>query len=230
MDQQQQWMDYSTFDHRALSLNLSGLSVASPATPVTPSATPYHHQPFAYDGPYEHTPPPVTLRTARSKKAPSPTVTVSVEPADDDSRLYDDEARDAPMELADAASYDFASAKHGPLSVVVDSSANGTGSAGGTSPVEGSNSPDDPYGTTANGNAMGSSMNVLGKPLATNNFVTKLYQYVCASILIDHAHSTQDDQRPKVSTVYRVDRARYIVRRLKRRRVQQEHSGLAFQA
>lgn len=63
----------------------------------------------------------------------------------------------------------------------------GVGNGGGGSPVDGSGSGsgDDAMGAATLGGMqigmagsmnVGGSMNVLGKPMATNNFVTKLYQ------------------------------------------------------
>jgi hypothetical protein len=68
--------------------------------------------------------------------------------------MYDDESRDAAMELTSA----------------VDRPGTASGS-----PVDGSGSAsgaEDSFGM----GIMTGTMNVLGKPLATNNFVTKLYQ------------------------------------------------------
>ena len=57
----------------------------------------------------------------------------------------------------------------------------GSGNAGNGSPVDGSGSTSGAEDTFSPGGGggmlgMGGSMNILGKPLATNNFVTKLYQ------------------------------------------------------
>ena len=122
--------------------------------------------------------------------------------------LYDDEARDAAMELA--SPYDDMEVRsaysvvgmgighahsHGPLATHAHhplhggmsgmnfgNGGMGSGNAGNGSPVDGSGSTsgaEDSFGGGAGAGGvlgMGSSMNILGKPLATNNFVTKLYQ------------------------------------------------------
>ncbi|KAF9465568.1 hypothetical protein BDZ94DRAFT_325294 [Collybia nuda] len=85
-----------------------------------------------------------------------------------------DEARDAAMELASQSGYDDMEMR----------AAYGAGGGSSGSPVEGSGSTSG--GEEALGGAaghiggiplgIGSSMNILGKPMATNNFVTKLYQ------------------------------------------------------
>lgn len=83
-----------------------------------------------------------------------------------------DEARDTAMEMNGGA-YD-------------DGGAYGAVSGGGGSPVDGSGSTsgaEDVLGAGPNGliglqglGGMAGGMNILGKPMATNNFVTKLYQ------------------------------------------------------
>ena len=120
--------------------------------------------------------------------------------------LYDDEARDAAMELT--SSYDDMEVRsaygvvighnhshstlsthghhplHGGISGISFANGSmGSGNAGNGSPVDGSGSTsgaEDSFGGGPGGAGgvlgMGSSMNILGKPLATNNFVTKLYQ------------------------------------------------------
>lgn len=117
--------------------------------------------------------------------------------------LYDDEARDAAMELASPdddmevrTAYGVVmnhTHSHGALgthghhslhgSMNYGNGGMGSGKAGNGSPVDGSGSTsgaEDSFGGgpgSAGGVlGMGSSMNILGKPLATNNFVTKLYQ------------------------------------------------------
>jgi hypothetical protein len=81
-----------------------------------------------------------------------------------------DESRDTAMELASSAGgYDDMEMRH----------AYGTSTGGGTSPVDnsGSNSgAEDALGAPPMSGGVGASMNILGKPMATNNFVTKLYQ------------------------------------------------------
>jgi len=121
--------------------------------------------------------------------------------------LYDDEARDAAMELA--SSYDDMEVRtaygvvgmgihahthglghhglgHGISGMNFGGSGGagmGSGTAGNGSPVDGSGSTsgaEDTFSAGGGGGGgilgMGGSMNILGKPLATNNFVTKLYQ------------------------------------------------------
>lgn len=82
-----------------------------------------------------------------------------------------DEARDAAMELASQSGYE-------------DMEMRAAYGGSGGSPVDGSGSTSG--GEEALGGAgghiggmplgIGGSMNILGKPMATNNFVTKLYQ------------------------------------------------------
>ncbi|GLB41569.1 putative winged helix DNA-binding domain-containing protein [Lyophyllum shimeji] len=96
-------------------------------------------------------------------------------PVLEESIMYD-EARDAPMELASSQTYED-------IDMRFSNAANGNGS-----PVDGSESTsggEDPgHGSGQMGVHMGSmasvggSMNILGKPMATNNFVTKLYQMI----------------------------------------------------
>ena len=118
--------------------------------------------------------------------------------------LYDDEARDAAMELASPyddmevrSSYTVVGmgmghthtlgthghhALHGISGMNFGNGNLGSGKAGNGSPVDGSGSTsgaEDSLGGgpgAAGGMAMGGSMNIIGKPLASNNFVTKLYQ------------------------------------------------------
>ena len=114
--------------------------------------------------------------------------------------LYDDEARDAAMELASpyedmevrssysvvgmgiGHTHSLAHGHHGlhGISAMNFGSGNlGSGKAGNGSPVDGSGSTsgaEDSLAGTGGGLAMGGSMNIIGKPLASNNFVTKLYQ------------------------------------------------------
>ena len=104
--------------------------------------------------------------------------------------LYDDEARDAAMELASYDDLDVRTAygvviphRLGHPINFATGGGMGSGNAGNASPVDGSGSTsgaEDSFGPTGSAGilGMGGSMNVLGKPLATNNFVTKLYQSV----------------------------------------------------
>lgn len=85
-----------------------------------------------------------------------------------------DEARDTAMEMNGGGAYDDGTSAYGAV-------------GGGGSPVDGSGSTsgaEDVLGAGPNGlvgmqglGGMAGSMNILGKPMATNNFVTKLYQY-----------------------------------------------------
>jgi len=82
---------------------------------------------------------------------------VNVNPTLLEESMYDDESRDAAMELTSA----------------VDRPGTASGS-----PVDGSGSTsgaEDSFGMGIM-TGVGGTMNILGKPLATNNFVTKLYQ------------------------------------------------------
>ena len=82
---------------------------------------------------------------------------MNVNPTLMEESMYDDESRDAAMELT--------------------STADRPGTASG-SPVDGSGSTSGAEDTFGMGimTGVGGTMNILGKPLATNNFVTKLYQ------------------------------------------------------
>ncbi|PPQ63110.1 hypothetical protein CVT24_005821 [Panaeolus cyanescens] len=114
-------------------------------------------------------------------------------PLVEESGMYDDESRDAAMELASAGAYDELSAAAHGLGGANHGGhvhAHGQASAGGGSPVDGSGSTsgaEDSFGMSmglgsgggpASASGVGASMNILGKPLATNNFVTKLYQMI----------------------------------------------------
>lgn len=90
--------------------------------------------------------------------------------------MYEDEARDAAMELTSAVSYDELEVRT-PYGGAGAGGGIGTGSGGNGSPVDGSGSAsgEDSFAMMGAG-GVGGTMNVLGKPLATNNFVTKLYQ------------------------------------------------------
>ncbi|KAH0583106.1 hypothetical protein H2248_010992 [Termitomyces sp. 'cryptogamus'] len=171
--QRQQWPnhllpDYNSFYARtdrtpasSLSLNLSSLSVASPpcpspapaispSTPVSPSVYPYQFDP-SYD---DHRTPGPDPDSPRKRSTPV---------LEEDDLLYD-EARDAPMELASD------------MDIRYTTSAAGTANG---SPVDGSDGTSGPEtDSNVSMGAVGASMNVLGKPLATNNFVTKLYQMI----------------------------------------------------
>ncbi|KAF5379523.1 hypothetical protein D9615_006503 [Tricholomella constricta] len=109
-------------------------------------------------------------------------------PVLEESAMYD-EARDAPMDLASSSQqpYDDIDMRFGPPSA--GGATNNSGSATGNgSPVEGSGSSgaEDPAQGGGGGGVpgVGGSMTVLGKPMATNNFVTKLYQSVSLAFLI----------------------------------------------
>ncbi|KDR80898.1 hypothetical protein GALMADRAFT_207831 [Galerina marginata CBS 339.88] len=110
-------------------------------------------------------------------------LSINVNPTLVEESMYDDESRDAAMELASAASYDDLEVRtaYGGSSTAGSigggSTGAGGGSGGGGSPVDGSGSTsgaEDSFGMMVGG--VGGTMNILGKPLATNNFVTKLYQ------------------------------------------------------
>jgi len=61
-------------------------------------------------------------------------------------------------------------------------------------------------GGSGNAGAVGSNMGMLGKPMPTNNFVTKLYQYVFYTRFIRIAHPwSQDDKRPQVFAFHQLD-------------------------
>ncbi|KJA28227.1 hypothetical protein HYPSUDRAFT_62615 [Hypholoma sublateritium FD-334 SS-4] len=146
-----------------------------------------HQHPQAYDP--RRTPAPSRSSSASSSQlprkrsftnaspAPAPPAglsinTVSVGSPLVEEAMYDDEARDAAMELASAVSYDDLDART-PYGAPAPSA--GTNSVGNGSPVDGSGSAsgEDSFNVMQ---GVGGSMTVLGKPLATNNFVTKLYQ------------------------------------------------------
>ena len=91
-------------------------------------------------------------------------INVNVNPTLLEESMYDDESRDAAMELTSA----------------VDRPGTASGS-----PVDGSGSTsgaEDSFGMGIM-TGVGGTMNILGKPLATNNFVTKLYQWVFCCFL-----------------------------------------------
>ena len=145
--------------------------------------------------------PPSSSTATPAQSAPSPVAlslprkrSFSATPAallDDTSPLYDD----TPMDLAydDLAPYvpsqnGSCSASHpsgvpGPPAPAPARSAGTSTGGGGGSPVEGSVSGGEDgvlLGSTL-GVPGGPTLNILGKPLATNNFVTKLYQSVLSS-------------------------------------------------
>ncbi|PPQ86544.1 hypothetical protein CVT25_007202 [Psilocybe cyanescens] len=110
-------------------------------------------------------------------------INVNVNPPLVEEGMYDDESRDSAMELASAASYDDLEVRtayggsSAPSSVTGGSGAGGGGSGGNGSPIDGSGSTsgaEESFGIIGGG--VGGTMNILGKPIATNNFVTKLYQ------------------------------------------------------
>lgn len=96
--------------------------------------------------------------------------------------MYDDEARDAAMDMP----YDDIDARTAYGGDVDSRTAYGAGAdidartaygGGGGSPIDGSGSTSGAEDAVVpRGAAMGMGMNVLGKPIVTNNFVTKLYQ------------------------------------------------------
>jgi hypothetical protein len=184
----------------------------------------------------------VTLPRKRSfSSTPAPPSTAPPTPSApllEEQSLYDD---DSPMDLA----YDDL----GPYAA--NGSAPGTASAGATSPVDGAASPNEDSillpsassipigvgGASGSGQSMsggtGGSIGILGKPMTTSNFVTKLYQCVSFFCLLGHDlwnTSKQDDQRLQVGALYRVDGSGHQLRRFQCGRVQQEHTRVAFQA
>lgn len=98
-------------------------------------------------------------------------VNVANPPLLEENGIYDDEARDEAMALVSAQDYDD-------MDIRAAYIGGPGGSGGGASPIEGgSTSGEDTFGMinmTAGG--MGGSMGIIGKPIGTNNFVTKLYQ------------------------------------------------------
>jgi len=99
----------------------------------------------------------------------TPLVEVDAEhEADDGSGLYDDDS----MDMVDSGCGGGACTGSG--------SASTSAGGGGNSPVEGSISGAEEglpgQSTGSAGGGMGATMGVIGKPMATNNFVTKLYQ------------------------------------------------------
>ncbi|KAF6753550.1 HSF-type DNA-binding-domain-containing protein [Ephemerocybe angulata] len=175
-----------------LSLNIDGLSVQSPpnlspvnppaqqvATPISPYAQHLQGSPFQFD-PAEHDDqglaPPASAHRAVSRSSSSSagssqlprkrsfpssasSATLVEEPYDD---------RETPMDIAGYDDLDMRTAY-------------GSSTNGGTSPVDGSGNTsgaEDSLGSASLGGGVGGSMNVLGKPMATNNFVTKLYQMI----------------------------------------------------
>ncbi|KAG6868056.1 hypothetical protein C0993_007915 [Termitomyces sp. T159_Od127] len=172
----------------SLSLNLSSLSVTSPpcpspqpalspSTPVSPSV--YPPAQYQFDSQYDDHPAYDNRRTPGPSRSSSATSSsshlarkrsFSSTPVLEEENLLYDEARDAPMELASSQPYDDIDMRY---------SSSAAGTANG-SPIEGS---DGTSGAETDAGALGvsavgGSMNVLGKPLATNNFVTKLYQMI----------------------------------------------------
>lgn len=224
-------------DHR-LSLNIDSLSVQSPASlsPTNPSPHPFathiHQSPFQYDPPPQDSPtghyddhslvPPGSAASSfdrrsrsssssslpRKRSFPSNASSTSLSTTLVEESSYDD-SRDAAMDLG---SYD-------------DLAPYGSSTNGGTSPVDGSGNTsgaEDALSASSQpqlglGGGVGGSMNVLGKPMPTNNFVTKLYQCVCQFPCQNFAWPNlvlQDDKRYKVCALYRLDRARHIFRRI----------------
>jgi hypothetical protein len=240
--------------HPGLSLNISCLSVASPpnpATPISPATNPFSQPQFQFDphhgSPSQQSPstaydeqglaPPGSAaasydRRSRSSSSSSQLPRKRSFPSlPEESSAFDDAAsRETPMDLA---SYDDMDMR----------TAYGSSTNGGGSPIEGSgNNSGAEDALNGSGSAqlsmalgaVGGTMNVLGKPIATNNFVTKLYQYapggLSLSLHLTLTLARQDDQRPQVGSLYRLDRAWDILCRVQCRRVQPKHPRLAFQA
>ncbi|KAG6853388.1 hypothetical protein C0991_004789 [Blastosporella zonata] len=183
--QRQQWASdhhYSSFQPpTALSLNLSSLTVTSPpsaspisgapSSPVSPSYPTYQFDPTApatYDDhpPYDNrrTPGPSRSSSATSSSSHLPRKrSFTSTPVLEENILYDD-APDAHMDIL-----------HDDIDIRYTTTAN-------ASPVEGSDNSEADHTnsalTSAAPGGVGGTMNILGKPLATNNFVTKLYQMI----------------------------------------------------
>jgi len=85
--------------------------------------------------------------------------------------MYDDEARDAAMDLPGTSNPNAGGSGTG-------SPVDGSGSASGGEDTFGGGGMGGGLGSGGMGGmgGMGGSMGILGKPLPTNNFVTKLYQ------------------------------------------------------
>ncbi|KAG5640807.1 hypothetical protein DXG03_006961 [Asterophora parasitica] len=169
---QQQWQHYPQFPRAStLSLNLSSLSVTSPpsnlpspSTPLSPAYPPHpaHHQPFHYDAAYDDDAP---RPSSSSAPAPSPAASAATPPSS------------GPRKRAATTTATPARAEYEPLEPLDDAPMDtiecddidmrfGPPLSGG-SPVENEERLNPPP-----------SMNVIGKPMATNNFVTKLYQMI----------------------------------------------------
>ncbi|RXW12769.1 hypothetical protein EST38_g13085 [Candolleomyces aberdarensis] len=184
--------------HPGLSLNISCLSVASPpnpATPISPATNPFSQPQFQFDphhgSPSQQSPstaydeqglaPPGSAagsydRRSRSSSSSSQLPRKRSFPslAEESAAFDETPSRETPMDLA---SYDDMDMR----------TAYGSSTNGGGSPIEGSgNTSGAEDALNGSGSAqlsmalgaVGGSMNVLGKPIATNNFVTKLYQMI----------------------------------------------------
>ncbi|KAG6849473.1 hypothetical protein H0H93_008142 [Arthromyces matolae] len=158
---------------------MNNLSVTSPpsASPINPSpVSPYQ---FQFEPPYDdfdnnrRTPGPSRTSTSTPSSSLPPPQRKRTTPVIEENILYDDSS-DAQMDLASSQSYDDIDMRYTPNSASA-TTANG-------SPVD----PSDPNsgGEADSGITMGTisgiggTMNILGKPMATNNFVTKLYQMI----------------------------------------------------
>ncbi|KAG5652808.1 hypothetical protein H0H81_003577 [Sphagnurus paluster] len=185
-------------------------SALSPSTPISPSSNPFNphiqasfqfdSQNSSYD---EHSTTAQPTQSSQSspydtRRTPGPSRTSSATsssshlarkrsftstPVLEEPLMYDD-SRDAPMDLA-APPYDDIDMRY--PSPTSTAHANGTASPVDPSTSAGSSGEDHPQGPPsqigvpiAGLSGVGGSMNVLGKPMATNNFVTKLYHAVVA--------------------------------------------------
>ena len=191
--------------HPGLSLNISCLSVASPpnpATPISPATNPFSQPQFQFDPHHpdsQQSPstaydeqglaPPGSAAGSYDRRSRSSSSSSQLPrkrsfpslPEEEPSSFDDAASRETPMDLA---SYDDMDMR----------TAYGSSTNGGGSPIEGSgNTSGAEDALNGSGSAqlsmalgaVGGSMNILGKPIATNNFVTKLYQYahrLCLSI------------------------------------------------
>ncbi|KAG6909803.1 hypothetical protein DXG01_015296 [Tephrocybe rancida] len=201
---QEHYPPYSAPSSHSLSLNLSSLSVTSPSsaspinpspvnttsTPVSPSVNPYPSTQYQFDAyppddPQQSYDPRRTPGVSSNSRSSSTTSTpsqhlprkrsfTSTPVLEEPDLLYDD-AHDAPMDLAPTAPYDDIDMRYA-ADTPAPSSAGPTANG---SPVDGSDTGEpDIAGSGPPGGGVGGTMNVLGKPLATNNFVTKLYQMI----------------------------------------------------
>lgn len=197
--------DSSARTHHPLSLNISSLSVTSPtnpspinlspssalspvstippSTPISPSTIPFsHHNHFQFDpahyddqfdsrrtpGPSRSSSTSSTSQPPRKRSFTSNPTSVSL----NSSLVVEENIYDEARDTIDLPAYDEMDIRYGPNDgSPVDGSGSGSGgedALGGTGGQIGMSMPV----------GMAGSMNILGKPMPTNNFVAKLYQYV----------------------------------------------------